>query len=147
MNEAGWLKSRRTVRVEWGDCDAAGIVFYPNYFRWMDASTGLLFELAGLGHRKIREINGIGIPLVDSRAQFLIPSPYGSDLEIESTIAQWGNKSFKVSHRFYQEGNLAAEGLETRIWAGPHPEDPRRLKAQPVPREVIQRFAARQPDP
>ena len=23
---------RRTVRIEWGDCDPAGIVFYPRYF-------------------------------------------------------------------------------------------------------------------
>jgi len=25
--------------VEFGDCDPAQIVFYPNYFRWMDAAS------------------------------------------------------------------------------------------------------------
>lgn len=24
------------VKVHWGDTDAAGIVFYPNYYKWMD---------------------------------------------------------------------------------------------------------------
>lgn len=27
-----------TRMVEWGDYDEAGIVFYPNYFRWMDGA-------------------------------------------------------------------------------------------------------------
>jgi acyl-CoA thioesterase FadM len=34
----------RTVRIEWGDCDPAGIIFYPRYFEIFDASTALLFE-------------------------------------------------------------------------------------------------------
>ena len=41
------LVNRRTVRIEWGDCDPAGIVFYPRYFAMFDASTSYLFEAAG----------------------------------------------------------------------------------------------------
>ena len=36
----------RTVRIEWGDCDPAGIIFYPRYFEIFDASTAALFERA-----------------------------------------------------------------------------------------------------
>ncbi len=42
------LVSRRTITIEWGDCDPADIVFYPNYFRWFDASTANHFQAAGL---------------------------------------------------------------------------------------------------
>ena len=28
-----------TVRVEFGDCDPAGIVWFPNFFRWIDAAS------------------------------------------------------------------------------------------------------------
>ena len=38
------LKNTRTIRIQWGDCDPAGIVFYPRYFEWFDACTILLFE-------------------------------------------------------------------------------------------------------
>ncbi len=38
--------NRRTVRIEWGDCDPAGIVFYPRYFAMFDHSTVLLIERA-----------------------------------------------------------------------------------------------------
>lgn len=28
-----------TARVEFGDCDPAGIVWFPNFFRWIDAAS------------------------------------------------------------------------------------------------------------
>ena len=43
------LRNTRKVRIEWGDCDPAGIIFYPRYFEIFDASTSALFERA-LGH-------------------------------------------------------------------------------------------------
>ena len=42
------FSNRRTVRIEWGDCDAAGIVFYPRYFAMFDASTHLSLRGGGL---------------------------------------------------------------------------------------------------
>ena len=42
------LSSRHEVTVEWGDCDPAGIVYYPSYFRWCDQATYRLFLAAGL---------------------------------------------------------------------------------------------------
>ncbi len=41
------LVNRRAVTIEWGDCDPAGIVFYPRYFAMFDASTAALFAVAG----------------------------------------------------------------------------------------------------
>jgi acyl-CoA thioesterase FadM len=32
----------RRLHIEWGDCDPAGIVFYPRYFVMFDRSTSLL---------------------------------------------------------------------------------------------------------
>ena len=28
-----------SFKVRWGDTDAAGIVFYPNFYKWMDEAT------------------------------------------------------------------------------------------------------------
>jgi len=30
-------------KIQWGDTDAAGIVFYPDYFRWFDLATHEFF--------------------------------------------------------------------------------------------------------
>lgn len=132
----------RTLRIEWGDCDPAGIVFYPRYFAFFDASTALLLEHA-LGMRKAEmqaKYDIVGIPMVDTRARFLIPSAYGDDVTIESAVTACKRSSFDVHHRLLKEGVLAVEGFETRVWVGRHPDDPKRLKAQPLPAEVVARF-------
>lgn len=139
------LVNRRTVRIEWGDCDAAGIVFYPRYFAFFDASTQALFEAAGwLKRDLIREFAFIGFPMVDTRARFLVPSTFGDDVVIETTITDIRRSSFDVHHKLLKPDGaaevLAVEGFETRVWTGSHPTEPGRLKAQPIPDVVVRRL-------
>ena len=137
------LVNRRTVRIEWGDCDPAGIVFYPRYFAMFDASTSYLFEAAGWKKPDLlREFDIVGYPMVDTRAKFILPSSFGDDIVIETRIAAFRNSSFDVEHRAFKPGprgeELAIEASETRVWTGRHPEDPGRLKSRGIP-EIVRR--------
>ena len=68
------LVNRRTLRIEWGQCDPAGIVFYPQYLIIFDTSTGWLFERTGLTPSAMRKKYGIvGMPVVEVGARFVIP--------------------------------------------------------------------------
>jgi len=61
---------RKQIYVEWGDCDPAGIVYYPRYFEYFDACTNALFESAGLPKPDLLRTYGImGIPLVEAHAR------------------------------------------------------------------------------
>jgi 4-hydroxybenzoyl-CoA thioesterase len=139
------LVNRRTVRIEWGQCDPAGIVYYPRYFEMFDTSTQYLFECAGWKKPDLlREFGIIGYPMVDTRARFIASSAFGDDIVIESRVAGFRNSSFNVEHRVFkpdQSGEtLAIEAWETRVWVGPHPDDPKRLKSRPIPRIVVARM-------
>ncbi len=141
------FSNRRTVRIEWGDCDAAGIVFYPRYFAMFDASTHYLFEAAGWKKADLRSrFEMTGFPMVDTRAKFHFPSSYGDDIVIETRVAALRNSSFDIEHRVWKGENLAIEGFETRVWSGPHPDDPQRLKSRKIPDEVVRRLSEAQHD-
>ena len=132
------LVNRRTLRIEWGQCDPAGIVFYPHYFIIFDTSTGWLFERTGLTPRAMRLKYGIvGIPVVDVGATFRAPCRFDDEVIVESQVGEWGRSSFTVRHRILNNGNLALEGFEKRVWAAPHPERAGAIQAQPVPAEII----------
>ena len=62
------LRNTRKVRIEWGDCDPAGIVFYPRYFEMFDASTSALFERA-LGMTKFQALKTSISPAIRWRAR------------------------------------------------------------------------------
>jgi len=91
---------RSQFTVEWGDCDPAQIVFYPNFFRWMDAASLRFFRAAGVPPwRELEAQSGIiGTPLVDASARFLRPATYGDVIDIDTAIDEWRGKSFVMSH-------------------------------------------------
>ena len=130
--------NRRTIRIEWGDCDPAGIVYFPRYIEYCDACTAYLFESA-LGLTKqamLKRYEMAGFPMVDLQARFLIPSVFGDDVIAESTIAEFGRSSFTVLHRLLKSEALAVEVHEKRVWTVYDPENPGRLKSQAIPDEV-----------
>ncbi len=134
--------NRRRIRIEWGDCDPAGIVYYPRYFALFDAATDALFEAAGFKMRElIRTYRIVGIPVVDVRAQFYIPSAFGDDVDVETSITKWGRSSFEVCHRLLRNSALAVEGFEKRVWVVRPPDNPDALKSAAIPANVIERFA------
>ncbi len=129
--------------MEWGDCDPADIVFYPQYLKWFDTCTSSLFKNAGLPLQRLFAEQGIiGIPIVDLRVKFVIPSSFGDELLAESKILEWRTSSFVIQHRLLKGKLLAVEGTETRVWTGKDPTDPDRMKARPIPEDVIQKFSA-----
>jgi len=133
------LTATREVEIEFGDCDPAGIVYYPNYFRLFDTATAHLFELA-LGMKQAawaRRYGVVGIPMVDTGAKFLRPSRYGDVVTIESAVTGFGRSRLDVGHRLFNGGGLAVEAREIRVWAGVDPDDPGKLKSQAIPEEVI----------
>ena len=138
------LSNTRLIRVQWGDCDPAGIVFYPRYFEWFDASTILLFEKA-TGMTKIRMLakyNGAGLALIEASASFSVPSRYGDDIEIHTHIEECGRSSFQVRHRVLKDGVPALQGFERRVWTTRDPADPSRLISAPIPAEVLEGLRA-----
>jgi 4-hydroxybenzoyl-CoA thioesterase len=137
------LTNTRNIRIEWCDCDPAGIVFYPRYFEMFDTSTTALFE-RGLGMRKhefLAHYKAAGHPLVDTKARFLRPLTFSDDVAIESTVEEFRRSSFLVRHRISKGGELAVEGFETRVWAVRDPADPGRIRSQPVPPDIVEKLS------
>jgi len=132
------LVNRRALRIEWGQCDPACIVFYPQYLVIFDTSTGLLFARTGLSASEMRKNYGIvGMPLVEQGARFLVPCRFDDEIVVESEVGEWGRSSFTVRHRILKGADLAVEGFEKRVWAAADPDHPGQIRAQPIPREIM----------
>ena len=110
------IVSRLPCQVHWGDCDPAGIIFYPTYFRWIDAASWALFEAAGYGPKWMRDQH-MAMPLVSAQCEFVAPAAHG-------------------------DGVVLAKGKETRVW-GRYVDGPGTpLKGEPIPEELKARFRA-----
>ena len=118
------------LTVEFGDCDPAGIVFYPNFYRWFDAATHHLFAEANLGWDRLRRDFGVvGMPLLETGSKYLSPASFGDRLAIESSIVEFGRKALRLRHLVRRDADLLVEGFEVRVLVVPHPDDPLRQRA------------------
>ena len=128
-----------TQRVEFGDCDPARIVWFPNFFRWIDAASRNFFVECGVPSwsETERTLGVIGTPLVDTQAKFIQTATYGDLLQIHTAIVEWRGKSFVQRHRVMRDAGRIMECEEVRIFAGPR--EGGGIRALPIP-EAIRRL-------
>ncbi|MFN8897519.1 MAG: acyl-CoA thioesterase [Pseudomonadota bacterium] len=126
------------VTVHWGDCDPAGIVFFPNFSRWMDQASMAFFVACGLPPwRELERTRGIvGTPLLEIHTKFLRPATYGDALEVHTSIEEWAAKTFRHRHVVRRGDTVLCEGTEVRAFVVRDPADATRIKAIPVPEDI-----------
>lgn len=131
--------NKRTIQIEWGQCDAAGIVFYPRYFEMVDHSTAVLFQaVLGFDKKQLKTHYKGDMPLVGVNGKFLGQLSYGDVIEIESEIGEFRKSSFDVRHRLIKDGKVCVEAQETRVWIGF--DETGAMKSATIPDEFRQKF-------
>ena len=133
------------VEIMFGDCDPAGIVFFPNYCKWMDASSLNFFFRCGVPPwRELVKTTGIiGPPLREIHTKFMRPATYGERIQVHTSVVEWREKVVIQKHVVMRGDTVLCEGLETRAFCIKHPDDPDRMKAIPVPADIKALPAAR----
>jgi 4-hydroxybenzoyl-CoA thioesterase len=127
-----------TVHVEFGDCDPASIVWFPNFFRWIDAASRNFFTQCGVPRweETTRTMGVIGTPLVDTHSRFLQTASYGDTLQIHVTVKEWRDKSFVQTYRITREDVLIMECEEVRIFAATRNDGKNSIRAVAIPASI-----------
>ena len=86
------------VSVCFGDCDPAGIVFFPNFSRWMDAASLNFFVACGIPiWRELVKTHGIiGTPLLEINTKFFQPATYGETVEVRAFCIKDPDQSGRI---------------------------------------------------
>ena len=133
----------RNLTIDWGQCDPAGIVYYPNYFDMFNTSTeAMICKALGVHPRDLaRTYDILGVPMADAHNVYHRPSRNGDEIRIISQVTAIGRSSLRISHQLYNAADeLAVEGFEVRVWTWEDAEGV--LKSRPVPDEVRARLLA-----
>ncbi|MEJ5990635.1 acyl-CoA thioesterase [Ramlibacter sp. PS3R-8] len=126
------------VRVEFGHCDPARIVWFPNFYRWIDHASRHFFIECGVPpwHETEKTMGVIGTPIVDSHSRFLKTATYGDELVFEVSIPEWRGKSFVQRYRCVRGADVIMECDEVRIFAGRKEGEPEAIRALPIPEDI-----------
>ncbi|WP_079525766.1 acyl-CoA thioesterase [Halobacillus hunanensis] len=119
--------------INWGDTDMAGIVYYPNYFKWFDIAGHQFFRSCELSPKKLEEEQGIILPMMDTRCTFKKPLYYDDLMTVVTTAEEVNNKTIKLTHEVYRGQDLTGHGYELRGWVKKFEDG---IKAVPIPEEA-----------
>ena len=137
------LTCKRTLSVEFGHCDPSGIVYNPNYFIWFDTAIHALLSGRQVGLRKLMsEYSLDGIPVANYKVRFLLPSRWGDELVIDSSVIGIERCAFSVRHRVLNRDALAVECTETRVCTALDPQHGERVGARPIPEKLLAALSA-----
>ena len=124
------------IRVYYEDTDAAGIVYYANYLRFLER--GRTEFLRALGHDQNELMKeGVAFAVRSVSAEFLKPAKLDDLLTVETAIATLGRAQLSFSQRVLRGQELL---LDAKIRVACI--DPARGKPIPMPRAIHVQIAA-----
>jgi 4-hydroxybenzoyl-CoA thioesterase len=138
------------VDVGWGDCDPAGIVFYPRFYAWMDLTSHVLVRAMGIPREAMIAPNPnlIGFPVVGTQAQFLAPARMDDHIEVRTWVARIGRSSLSLRHEISrldasgEPETVLVRGREDRVFVSiDHERGMRPREITPEMRDNLSRYA------
>ena len=85
------------VRVYYEDTDAAGVVFYANYLRFMERARTEWLRVLGFEQDALREHHGILFAVRDLTLDYLSPARFNDLLTVTSALAHRGGASLEFA--------------------------------------------------
>ena len=123
------------LQTYWSDADAAGIVFYANYFRLIEQAEEELFRSAGVNRTALLAENHVWMPRVEAYSKFLRPIRLGATVRVRLYPELKGEKAVRYDFQFLDESaeEKIAEGYVAVVCV-----DAATFKARPIP-DVIKK--------
>jgi 4-hydroxybenzoyl-CoA thioesterase len=106
------------IKVRFGDCDPAGLVYYPVIFHYCHVAMEEFFaERCGIPYHRLMADERLGFPTVNTQAEFFVPLVYGDEAEVEVAVSRVGQSSvtFEYSIRRTQDGVLCARSTNVHV--------------------------------
>jgi acyl-CoA thioester hydrolase len=102
------------LRVYYEDTDAQGVVYYANYFRFMERARTEWLRAHGVDQVQLRKESGLIFVVVRTELAFRSPARFDDELAVTANVLDWGGARFVLEQNIYREsveGDVLCEGL------------------------------------
>ena len=118
------------VRVYYEGTDAQGVVYYANYFCFMERARTEWLEAMGIDHITLMNDDNRILVISEANAKFLRPARLGDPLIVTASLRQLGRASFEIEQNIYREsseGDLLVQGGVTAAYLEADTMKPKRI--------------------
>ena len=131
------------IPIRFGDCDPAGLVYYPVLFHYCHAAMEEFFAArCGVSYARLMADERVGFPTVNVRAEFFAPFVYGDVAEVEVWVSAVGRTSATFEYRLRRASDRELCATATLVQVSMNLDERR---AVPVPEDLRRVFEQSQP--
>ncbi len=124
--------------VHWQDTDAAGIIHFTNYFRYMEEAETQFHRSLDLAAFDLWKAEGIDWPRVSVSCDFVKPVTFGDQLDVHLWVAKKGRSSIGYEFSFKSKSQEVARGRLTMVFVKKDSEGV--MRPVPAPQALLDRL-------
>jgi 4-hydroxybenzoyl-CoA thioesterase len=129
--------------VRFGDCDPAGIVYFPRFFDFFHQAMETWFpEHLGFGYDEFVRGRKLGFPAVHTEADFERPCRFGERITIRQRVTKLGRSSIEFAYEVDGTDGRRATGRTVCVVMNLDEHSPEHGKAVALPAELRARIEA-----
>ena len=101
------------IRVYYEDTDAQGVVYYANYFRFMERARTEWLRALGVDQAEMLNVQRRMFVVTESNAKFLAPARFNDEVVVTARLAGLTRATFDIEQNIYQHdlnGKLLVRG-------------------------------------
>ena len=127
------------LQTYWGDADAVGIVFFPNYFKFVAQAEEELYRASGILKDKLMDKHQVWVPRVEVFAKFTYPIRNGAAIRVRMKPSFPGEKAIRYDFEIVDDksSQTLSEGYITAVCV-----DRKRFEPMALPEEIRNAIAA-----
>lgn len=117
-NAATWHETR--FRVRYAETDQMGVVYYANYFIWMEIGRAEYCRAAGIRYRDMEVDDGVLLAVVDAHCRYMRPARYDEEIAVKTSISKASRRAVEFQYEICDaaSGRVLAAGETKHVFLG-----------------------------
>ncbi|MFC1645958.1 acyl-CoA thioesterase [Candidatus Omnitrophota bacterium] len=105
-------------RVRYADTDQMGVVYYANYFVWLEIARTEFLRSLGVDYRSIEKEKQLALPVVEAYCKYKAPARYDDIIVIKTKVYRVKNSTLRFDYKLFNKENntLLAEAHTTHVF-------------------------------
>jgi acyl-CoA thioester hydrolase len=105
-------------RVRYAETDQMGMVYYANYFVWMEIGRTDFCRECGFSYADLEREEQAFLPVAEADCRYHAPARYDDNITVETEIARLSRRLVEFTYRIKSNSTLVAEGRTVHVITG-----------------------------
>jgi acyl-CoA thioester hydrolase len=104
------------LRVRYAETDQMGVVYYANYYVWMEIGRVEFVRSRGVSYRELEEQEGLFLAVIESQCRYLAPARYDQEIIVETSVASANARVVEFVYQIRSAERVLAKGSTRHMW-------------------------------